>query len=44
MTTIIDEYSRQLNKYTNQYSTYTIVLLQVGDFYEVCTDTDEGTN
>ena len=41
MTTIIDEYSRQLNKYTNQYGTYTIVLLQVGDFYEVYADTDE---
>tara|TARA_B100000965_G_scaffold11996_2_gene9129 strand:- start:21655 stop:22089 length:435 start_codon:yes stop_codon:yes gene_type:complete len=38
MTTITDEYARQIDKYRNQYGKYTIVLLQVGNFYEVYAD------
>ena len=38
MTTITDEYATQIDKYRNQYGKYTIVLLQVGNFYEVYAD------
>jgi len=38
MTIVTDEYDRQIKKYRNQYGRDTIVLLQVGDFYEVYGD------
>ena len=38
MTIVTDEYDRQIKKYRNQYGRDTIVLLQVGDFYEVYAD------
>jgi DNA mismatch repair ATPase MutS len=38
MTNITDEYDKQINIYRNKYGRDTIVLLQVGDFYEVYAD------